>query len=189
MTVAAPEAPPSAPAEGADELAVLLSIAVRIEPELLRAVRLVLCPHLGVDAEVELWFGRWIGTKAGGWAALRPDALPELRAELTRRFRTETAAAQRVWDVVSAVHANSSTALVLEEYLAWLSVQPDRADEIDGSLRPAVAAVVDEQRTGVLDWFTAAWKRLPGKGPDQPGGVAARPAHGRAPPERRPPRS
>ncbi|MFS8100568.1 hypothetical protein LFM09_25910 [Lentzea alba] len=50
--------------------------------------------------------------------------------------------------------------MALEEQVTWLAVT-GRDDEIDDALRPALKALVEENRSGVGDWFTAAWHRLP----------------------------
>ena len=68
-------------------LAVLLSIAARIEPELMRAVRLRVAPGLDVAAEVDLWFGDLVTHGGFGYVVLNPQLLDELRAELAEKLR------------------------------------------------------------------------------------------------------
>jgi hypothetical protein len=147
---------------GATELATLLSIAVHIEPELLRHARLELTTGVDVGAEADLWFSPWIATRAADAIVLRPEVSARLRARLAERLATGDEAALRVWDLVARLHESSSPALLLEERLAWLSLLPgDHAAEIEEALRPAVNAVVAEGRTGVAEWFAGAWARLP----------------------------
>ncbi|QSY49702.1 hypothetical protein [Streptomyces griseocarneus] len=85
------------------ELAVLLSTATRIEPELMRAVRLTAAPRLDVAAETELWFGDLVERRASGHIVLRRDLLPELRQELARQLATARE------DAPSTASAPSST--------------------------------------------------------------------------------
>jgi kumamolisin len=150
----------------AAQLAVPLSIAVRIEPELIRAIRLAVLPHLDVSAESDLWFDDGLVASRGPDAiVLRPEVLPVLRARLADRLdRGGTDDPIRsVWNITSQVHAWASPALVLEEKVAWLAARG--GDEcravIDDELRGALHALRDEGRTGIADWLVGAWPRLP----------------------------
>src|SRR5262249_34970166 len=69
------------PARGAAELAVPLSIAVRIEPELIRAIRLAVLPYLDVAAESDLWFSDLVASRGPDSIVLKPEVLPGLRAQ------------------------------------------------------------------------------------------------------------
>ena len=51
----------------------LVSLAARIEPELLRAVRLELTPF-DAAAEADLWFSPLVETRTADWIALVPAA-------------------------------------------------------------------------------------------------------------------
>ena len=65
------------------QLAVPLSIAVRIEPELIRAIRLAILPYLDVSAESALWFAdNLVAARDPDAIVLRPELLPVLRARL-----------------------------------------------------------------------------------------------------------
>ncbi|WUH89392.1 NACHT domain-containing protein [Streptomyces sp. NBC_00433] len=165
----APEPPPQLElrplAPGVRELAVALSVATRIEPELIRAVRLRVLPHLDVGAESDLWFSDWVASRTADAIALRREVLPELRAELA----TVVAGCapgdpfRDLWQVVTRVHAQLPPALALEEQLTWAYVTggPDAREQFDLALRPALRALVEEGRTGIADWFAGAWGRLP----------------------------
>src|SRR5215213_9103871 len=59
----------------------LVSLAARIEPELLRAVRLELTPF-DAAAEADLWFSPLIETRTADWIALAPAAARELQSAL-----------------------------------------------------------------------------------------------------------
>lgn len=150
---------------GAHELAALLSVAARIEPELMRAVRLTAAPRLGVAAETDLWFGDLVDRRGYGYVVLRPELLPELRAELASLLSGELpdAPVHRLWAAVEYVHRDRSPALLAEERAVWHAVKGgrDSRQEIERALRPALRALVMEDRTGVGRWFAGAWKRLP----------------------------
>jgi hypothetical protein len=150
---------------GARELAVALSPAARIEPELMRAVRLNVLPYLDVGAESDLWFSDWVGSRTPTAIALRSGLLPGLRSQLAEKLARSPAddPVHTLWEVISRVHINLSPALILEERVAWLHVRGDRepADSADRALQPALRALVAEGRGGVADWLAGAWERLP----------------------------
>ncbi|MFD8804570.1 FxSxx-COOH system tetratricopeptide repeat protein [Streptomyces sp. NPDC059597] len=146
-------------------LAVLLSIAARIEPELMRAVRLRVAPGLDVSAEVDLWFGDLVTHPGFGYVVLNPGLLDELRAELTERLERagEDDPVHRLWPTFQRVRAGASPAMRAQEAATWQAVsgRPDAAPLIEEALRPALRALVEEERDGVARWFTEAWETLP----------------------------
>ncbi|WP_329021478.1 CHAT domain-containing protein [Streptomyces sp. NBC_00690] len=154
-----PDGLPPAPPPGALELATTLSIATRIEPELIRAVRLGLHPHLDVGAEADLWFCEWVGARTHDAIALLPECLPYLRGRLTRRLAAEPGMAE-VFTLLSDHHQDLSPALFLEEQITWASLTGD-TDKAEQHLGRALHALVREQRSGVAGWFAGAWQRLP----------------------------
>ncbi|MFG2776918.1 DNA/RNA helicase domain-containing protein [Streptomyces prunicolor] len=158
-----PEPPP-----GARELAVALSVATRIEPELIRAVRLRVFPLLDAGDEADLWFSAWTAARTPHAMALRPELLPVLRAELAERLAGATIGdpIHRLGEIVTEVHEHISPALRVEERINWLDVTGALAsregEEIVGDLlAPALRALVEERREGVADWLSGAWSRLP----------------------------
>src|SRR5262249_10553630 len=101
----------AAPSPGAQELATLLSVAVRIEPQLIRAARLVLTPRLDVGAEADLWFSTWVATRSVDSILLRPQVKTVLQNRLTRRLAQGSSGndpAWGVWEVIKQAHAQSS---------------------------------------------------------------------------------
>lgn len=146
-------------------LATVLSVAARIEPDLIRAVRLEVLPGLDVGCESELWFSDLVSSRSREAVSLRPDLLPGLRDELAGML----AAAQpddplrRLGDVIADAHADLPPALRIEEEVNWLAVEsvPGHADAIDETLESALRALVEENRTGVVDWYASAHERLP----------------------------
>ncbi|MEU0985979.1 CHAT domain-containing protein [Streptomyces sp. NPDC005953] len=150
---------PPAPPHGALELATTLSVATRIEPELIRAVRLRLHPHLDVGAEADLWFCDWVDARTHDAIALLPECLPYLRGRLTRRLLADSRL-KDVSTILAEHHAGLSPALFLEEQITWASLTGD-TEEADRHLGRALHALVREQRNGIAGWFADAWQRLP----------------------------
>jgi hypothetical protein len=143
------------------QLAVVLSPATRIEPELLRSMRLAVLPRLDVSAESELWFADWIGVRGQAGVALRPELLPALRHRLHGLLDESPADApvHNVWAVLEAAHGDSLSPLLrLEERITEEVISGrDGASELERVLYSLVA----EDRSGIVDWAYGAWKRLP----------------------------
>jgi hypothetical protein len=150
---------PPPPPSGALELATLLSFATRIEPELIRAVRLDLLPHLTAADEADLWFCEWVGARSSDAVALLPQCLPSLRAALVTRLEGEPRL-RKVEEIVTRLHIGLSPALALEERITWASLIGDPATA-ERYLGRALHALVQEGRSGLADWFAGAWERLP----------------------------
>jgi DivIVA domain-containing protein len=151
--------------DGTARLAAVLSVATRIEPDLIRAVRLAALPGLDVGHESEFWFGDLISSRSPDMVALRPALLPRLRAELAAIL---TAADRdgplyRIGDLIAALHADLPPTLRLEEKIAWLAVTkpPGYREAIESALESALRALVDDGREGITDWFLGAVGRLP----------------------------
>ncbi|MQY13669.1 hypothetical protein SRB5_38190 [Streptomyces sp. RB5] len=146
-------------------LAVLLSVAARIEPELMRAVRITAAPGLDVAAEVDLWFGDLVEHRGYGYVELRADVLEPLRDTLRTRLReaSDEDPIHRLWSVYQRVRSGQSPALRAQEYATWLDVSggPEASELIEETLQPALRALMTEDREGVARWFTTAWDRLP----------------------------
>jgi tetratricopeptide (TPR) repeat protein len=147
------------------ELAVLLSIAARIEPELMRAVRLRAAPGLDVAAEVDFWFGGLVAHRGYGHVVLNPQLLGELRAELSAKLRRAAGGdpVHRLWPTFVELREGESPALIAQETANWRAVSgdPDADWQIDEALRPALRALVEEERDGIALWFTEAWETFP----------------------------
>ena len=160
-TAAAPPLP--APPAGAQELAVLLSAAVRIEPQLVRAVRLFLLPELDVGAESDLWFSDWVSGRTSELITLDPAVRPYLYQRLSGWLRDQApAAGERLRGQIRRVHAEISPALQVEEEALWLALTGGTEDEINAVLALALQALVAQGRAGVAEWYLSAWPRLPG---------------------------
>ncbi|MGW4115364.1 hypothetical protein ACWEFJ_31190 [Actinosynnema sp. NPDC004786] len=151
---------------GGVQLAVALSAATRIEPELVRAMRLTALPRLDVGAESDLWFGDLVGARGPDAVSLRAEALPVLREALARRLRDAEPSEpiRLVWHVLDAVHRPVlPPTLYLEEQVTRLALSGSAEDLAEAArrLRRAHYSLVVERRDGIADWAFGAWRRLP----------------------------
>ncbi len=140
-----------------------LSIATRIEPELMRAVRLAVLPTLDVGAESDLWFADQVVSRAAGSITFRPEVLPGLREILGRLLR-ESDPADPIHDlgaIVAHTHQHLSPVLLIEERVTWLSMLGSPPEQLEAALAPSLRALADEGRAGIAEWFAGAWERLP----------------------------
>lgn len=151
------------------ELARVVSLAARIEPQLLRRARLELLPHLPVSAEADLWFSALSEARSTRWLILQSAVADRLRSELARDRKLF----DRAWDVLRRVHENIAPAVALEEEVTYLALSPGSgssiADAIETKLTSVVHAIVAEQRTGLIDWVVRALPRLPDRARDSQG--------------------
>jgi tetratricopeptide (TPR) repeat protein len=157
-------------------LAVLISIATRVEPELIRALRVGVRPDLDVGAESALWFGAWAHRNAAEYMALRPSLLEPLRELLCAELQTSTEgdAVRRTGEIIFRTHHGLSPVLALEEQVTWAAVLADAGigsahkdsdpqSDVDRLLERALRTAVEapERREGLRRWFTGAWQRFP----------------------------
>jgi elongation factor Tu len=145
------------------ELAGYASLAVRVEPELLRKLRLDLVPAGGADAEADLWFSPCVRARGPDGIVLDPRVADALRARLRRQLADpdERGKVERAHVIVERLHAHLSPALALEEQVTWLSVTAAGLDAIDAELEQALAAATTGSRPGIVTWAAQAWSRLP----------------------------
>jgi len=148
-------------APGVVRLAEEVSLAVQVDPALLRRARLDLGSRASAGTEAGLWFSPLVRSRSPAGFVLMPEFAAELRGRLARDpVRLATARAR-----VERAHAGLPPALRLEEELLWLSVRPDRAaqGELEWSLRIAVASLVRDGRHGIAHWAARALPALPMK--------------------------
>jgi len=142
------------------ELAETVSLAVRVEPELLRRARLELVPEADASAEADLWFSPIVDVQSKTAFMLIPDAADLLRQRLAaNRDRLD-----RAWQVTREVHENAPPALALEEEVGYLLLaQGPESPDLQRRLQQAVVALVagGDDRLGVARWALRALTRLP----------------------------
>lgn len=139
-------------------LATLASLAVRVTPALLRALRLEHCPGLGAGAESRVWHSPLADEPSPlgfGWV---PEAAHWLRARLQTEGQLEAA-----WTTMQRVHDGFPPLFRAEERLTYLALQPQipRGD-IDRILRSLTRAAANPaRRPGLYAWTLRAFRRLP----------------------------
>lgn len=141
-------------------LAELVSLAARIEPELLRAARLDLT-RFDAASEADLWFSSLVETRTADWIALDTAAARELRSRLaTDESRLAAARA-----LIMEVHQGAPATILLEEEIQWLALTSlsDSELAIDSRLRLVLGKLLEDPvaHKGLANWFAGAAQRLP----------------------------
>ncbi|GEN11427.1 NB-ARC domain-containing protein [Myxococcus fulvus] len=142
------------------ELASLASFAVRVDPPLLRRLRLELLPGNSPALEADVWHGGLVTFRGPEGFVFAPG----VGAVLRERLASDASRYERAWSITREVHAPwLSPALLLEEELNYhqLSQKPGAYDEARELLRKAVAWVVREKSPGMAYWAAGAAIRLP----------------------------
>jgi tetratricopeptide (TPR) repeat protein len=153
------------------ELAMVLSQAARVEPELMRAARLKLLPGADAACEADLWLSDLIESKTVLAAAFRPEIVPILR-ELISEDGIERV--KEVWQVISKFRqeANSPFTIVLEEQLINIAMLPKPICLRDSEqlLKRAIKSIVDEVDgwRDLVRWTIRALPLLPERIRDTP---------------------
>lgn len=137
-------------------LAETVSLAVRIEPQLLRKARLDLFPAADAGVEADVWFSQIVESHVPSGIVLRPFAAHALRERLSQR----PADLESAWRVVEGMHRGISPALLAEERLAYLSLA-GRYDEMRELLRSVVATLLSPRGDSLASWAARAIERLP----------------------------
>ena len=140
-------------------LARFVSIASRIEPELLRQARLQLLPRANAGAEADLWFSPLVQATT----PLALTLLPAVADLLRRQLAQSPAALRRSWELLDQVHRDAPAAIRLEERVTWetLSGASGSLERVESELMSAVSAINEQQRLGLARWALRAVPRLP----------------------------
>lgn len=155
--------------------ATALSLAVRIDRGLARAMRLKLAPSADVSLETDLWSSPLVQVRGDGECTLRAS----VAAALWQRLPSDPRELAALWSVYQARHV--SPLVQLEERLAYLArlsalelpIHRESADDvIDRELRAVVAAMVADEprRRDLAAWAARALARLPASVRDCEGG-------------------
>jgi len=144
-------------------LARLASLAARIEPELLRKLRLKILPEADAGTEADLWFSPLIQTSSPLGMMFRPEATSELRKQLSREENRDLL--DKAWDVSQSIHESAPPAIRIEEEATYLSLVGARKEDIDKALMPIVAAILEKNNKktneGAARWARRTLSRLP----------------------------
>jgi (1->4)-alpha-D-glucan 1-alpha-D-glucosylmutase len=142
-------------------LAEAVSLAVHVEPALLRAARLSLRPVPPTSAEADLWFSPLVDAASPRGLVLRPDVADLLRSRLAE----DGERLERARALVASPSRAISPALRLEEDLIWHALADhDDADERIAELwqRALATMLRDEKRTaGLARWALRAVDGVP----------------------------
>jgi hypothetical protein len=120
-------------------LARVASLAVRIEPVLLRTLRQGLLPDVDVGAEADLWFSPLVESRGAGAIVLESSMVSILRDDLAK----DPALLSETRRITQAVHRHIALSLQLEETINSIALLggAEATDAIDEALRPALRAI------------------------------------------------
>ena len=141
-------------------LARLASLAVRVEPHLLRRLRLELLPELDVGTEADVWFGPLVESRGADAVVLDPQAVDVLRGDLAR----ERELFERASSVTRDAHTSAPPSIRLEEEINRLALLNDGnvVAAIDEALRPALRAMTEggDRAHEIAHWARRALPRV-----------------------------
>lgn len=139
-------------------LAQVAAPACRIEPQLLRQLRLACVPDADVSVEQELWHSEFVNSR-GRTITFHALVSRVLRERLRDWARSDPELIKRAREVTKSLHAGLSPLLVLEDELAWAEIFAD-----DPSIRSGAQTLLDSLlagREGLNHWLGRAWAGLP----------------------------
>jgi isoamylase len=145
---------------GVRQLATLAALTVRLQPELLRALRLRCLPTLDASAEADLWWSDIMSARGAQSVSISSAILRPLRDELRDWYQEDPELVGLARHLVEDYHAFESPTVVLEERIAWAAIRDD-ADTAEAELSRVLRTLIAENRTGLADWWPVAWARLP----------------------------
>ena len=139
-------------------LATAVSLAARIEPELLRAARLRLFPDMDVSAEGDLWFSDLVASRSARRIVLDPKIASSLRQSL----KNNPPLLDLARAVVEEIHRNAPPAIQLEEKIIYLALSGENVEnDINTMLTSVLNAIANEGRRGLIDWAARALPGMP----------------------------
>ncbi|MGA5822613.1 hypothetical protein ACPC54_32725 [Kitasatospora sp. NPDC094028] len=158
----------------AADLALACALAVRVEPPLLRGLRLLL-PGAGAAAEADLYFSDLVTARDVTAITLDPSVARVLRAELATPERARLL--DEAWQLVQAAHRDAHWSVRLEEQVNYLDAArpPDAQRTIEDLLLAGLAELAQlPNRKGVARWLLGAIARFPA---EVAGAAVTRAAH------------
>jgi hypothetical protein len=140
-------------------LAQAVSLATTVEPELLRAARLELCPELSVEAETLIWFSPLVESRSPIAIVFKAEAL----AEIWKGLRGDLSWLNRIRSLTAKLHIGLAPTLLWEEEIVYwaLSDRPESGEQITTMLRNIVKTMLDPQNSRLPSWAERALPRLP----------------------------
>ena len=157
------------------EVAVLaepLVLAVRIEPELLRDVRIALFPASHASLEANLYFSALISQRTPEWLSIDPPLAHALQKRLAARIRRGGKDEERVRCIramVERAHSAVPFEIAREEQIIWMSVKQaggkaEARRAVNEVLRDVLMRMLQgssEASVALARWFAGAAKRMP----------------------------
>ena len=149
------------------ELATRLSMAARIEPDLVREMRLRLTPWLPAATEADLWFGPLVRSANQSGLVLDERYVPHLRRQLARDPRAVKATEALL--EARRERQGAPHALRVHEHLNALACRPDEDPAANAAahahaLRPLLDAVIGgdaDQQVGLARWARGTQQHWP----------------------------
>jgi 3',5'-cyclic AMP phosphodiesterase CpdA len=140
-------------------LARVASLAARVEPELLRSLRVELFPGFDSAAEADVWWSNIVDVRSPTGIRLSEQALADLRSSLADD-PTQAAAARAV---IERVHVDAPDVVKLEESLVYQTIGPKDMARVDRELGRALGTMLEEpgRRDELAAWAVGALSRLP----------------------------
>jgi len=140
-------------------LARVASLAVRVEPFLLRRLRLHLLRDADVGAEADLWFSLLVESRGLDAIVIHRDVAAILREELKGYDRFG-----EIVSILTDAHRDAPPTIVLEERINALAIEKGDGAiaDIDRDLRAAIVAMreSDARAREIARWFLRASPRL-----------------------------
>jgi len=133
-------APGPDPEAGLATLQMACAVAGRVDPEMMRALRLELLPDSSPGLEADLWWGEDVGSRGAAAITLAPEALGRHRLGL----RDESDLAGRAIDIVRRLRAGAAPMLRMEEEIVGLALQRPAGwqDRIVGHLQALLKSLL-----------------------------------------------
>lgn len=137
-------------------LGILASLATRIEPQLLRRLRLELAADLDVGMEAVLWHSDLVQEHAPTGIVMNT----EIRTLLQRRLVLMPQLFNAAHRIIRQVHRGSAPALQLEEELVYQALKGNTS-RVKELLRSMVATLISPEREGIAGWTGQVLLRIP----------------------------
>jgi len=149
-------------------LAMLSSVARRIEPELLRALRLAFSDRFPAEyrptvaTEAALWFSLLVESRGPDNITL----LPEFSLILRDRLKADQTLLKATYDVIKNCHQFVSPVISWEEDLVFLNLdildpESDRKKNFEQNILRAIKAISEDDRPSLEEWIVEMRNRLP----------------------------
>ncbi|MGH9370894.1 MAG: hypothetical protein ACRD15_05130 [Vicinamibacterales bacterium] len=139
-------------------LAQLASPACRIEPQLLRHLRLDCVPDADVSVEQELWHSELVNER-GKTITFCEGVVRVLRERLKAMRAASPTVVARARSLMADLHRDLPPLLILEDELAWAEVFGDSGSIASGAQTLLTSLLA--RREGLDYWLGRAWNVLP----------------------------